>query len=104
MFLVVPFAVEPICLALTDDPRSKPCLVHGLEDEPELLGGAHEPDGVLEGEVDDADGVHDVQDGDHRLVAEDRLLAVLAGLVVVAVLRVLLLAERMKEGSLGTFL
>ena len=66
-------------------------LVHGLEDEPELLGGAHESDDVLEGEVDDAEGVDHVQDGDHRRVAHH-----FAVLVLVAV-RVLL-----RQGGLGT--
>ena len=36
------------------------------EDEPDFLGRAHEPDPVLEGEVDDAGRVHGVQDVDHE--------------------------------------
>ena len=67
-----------ICRAATSTLRQTAIsLVHGLKDESELLGSAHEAHGVLESEVDDADRVHGVQDGDHRRVAHHLLLLLL---------------------------
>ena len=86
-----PRADGPPCICFPALRAPWACLVHGLEDEPELLGGAHESDDVLEGEVDDAEGVDHVQDGDHRRVAHH-----LTVLVLVAV-RVLL-----RQAGLGT--
>ena len=66
-------------------------LVHGLEDEPELLGCAHESDDVLEGEVDDAKGVDHVQDGNNRRVTHH------FSVLVLVAMRILL-----RQGGLGT--